>query len=176
MNLINLDSATRQFMRDEIERDIANGVLYVSPRLSARGMSEYADLLLEAADSGTPDSLASALSEHDRLNETEMSTSRSGAPIVKKVPVNAAETLAEGEFNRFYARGLCRRAIDENVETVRVYRAKLVTQPRSESEQMIGQHIDAERLIDDLRSKVGVEPALGLPPGPNSGLSVELLS
>lgn len=32
--------------------------------------------------------------------------------------------------------------------------------------------IAADRLLDDLRTHQGVEPALGLPPGPNSGLTV----
>lgn len=41
-----------------------------------------------------------------------------------KVPVTAPETLSEGEFNRFYARGLCRVAISLGIAAVQVYRAK----------------------------------------------------
>jgi hypothetical protein len=36
---------------------------------------------------------------------------RNGVPYVKRVPVNAPGILAEGEFNRFYLRGLCLAAI-----------------------------------------------------------------
>jgi hypothetical protein len=42
------------------------------------------------------------------------------------VPVTAADTLAEGEFNRFYLRGLCRRASAANMAEIEVYRAKEV--------------------------------------------------
>lgn len=37
---------------------------------------------------------------------------------------------------------------------------------------MIGKLITAEQLLQDLRTHPGVEPAMGLPPGPNSGLTV----
>jgi len=92
-----------------------------------------------------------------------------------KIPVTAPDTLAEGEFNRFYARGLCARAIDNGIKEVVVYRGKEVQQPRAESQAMIGKKIDATVLLEDLRNSPGVEPALGLPPGPNSGLTVHLL-
>lgn len=172
LNLTNLDEVTRQLMRAEIESDIASDDLYVSPRLSERGRADYPSLLLDAASGGSDVSLAIDLRAHGRLNDME-TASRGGKTFTKNVPVNAAETLAEGEFNRFYARGLCRRAIDGGQE-VRVYRAKSVAEPRSSSEQMIGKLVDAQALLDDLRESRGIEPALGLPPGPNSGLSVEL--
>ena len=57
---------------------------------------------------------------------------------------------------------------------VRVYRAKHVDNPRPESEAKIGVLVDAQKLLNDLRTNPGVEPALGIPPGPNSGLSVQL--
>jgi len=37
---------------------------------------------------------------------------------------NAHEMLAEGEFNRFYIRALCARAIEDGLPEVTVYRAK----------------------------------------------------
>lgn len=91
-----------------------------------------------------------------------------------KVPVTAPDTLAEGEFNRFYVRGLCLRAIEKGIPEMEVYRGKPVRQPRPESKAMIGKRISAQILLEDLRQSPGVEPALGLPPGPNSGLTVRL--
>jgi hypothetical protein len=88
--------------------------------------------------------------------------------------VNAHEMLAEGEFNRFYIRGVCLRAIEEGAFEVIVYRAKMAEHARAESEQKIGQRIAAEALLRDLRAHPGLDTALGLPPGPNSGLSVHL--
>ena len=55
-----------------------------------------------------------------------------------------------------------------------VYRAKEVVNPRAESVALIGKSLLAKQLLDDLRSNIGTDAALGLPPGPNSGLSVKL--
>lgn len=95
-----------------------------------------------------------------------------GGYALADVPYTAAGTLAEGEFNRFYIRGLCLRAIEENVPSLVVYRAKAVTNARSESERKIGAGVSPQSLLDDLRSHARLDTALGLPPGPNSGLSV----
>lgn len=93
-----------------------------------------------------------------------------------QVPVTAPDTLSEGEFNRYYVRGVCRRAIADRVQKVEVYRARHSDNPRQESEALIGKEIDPTALLTDLRNSQGVEPALGIPPGPNSGLCVFLPS
>ena len=36
----NLDDRTRQFMIQELERDIANGTVYISDRLNERGLGD----------------------------------------------------------------------------------------------------------------------------------------
>lgn len=174
MNLTNLDAVTRVHMRREIEGDIARGELYLSPRLSPTGLADYPDLLLAAADGGTTETFAAELAAFGRINAREMSHSKTGKVFDKAVPYDANETLAEGELNRFYARGLCARVVGAGGGQVEVYRAKAVAKPRAESEAMIGQRLDAAALLTDLRTNIGVEPALGLPPGPNSGLSVQL--
>jgi hypothetical protein len=111
-------------------------------RLTQRGRDDYPDFLLDAAENGDVASFAAALRADGRLNDTEMA-SRNGRQHSRRVPVNAPETLAEGEFNRFYARGLCRRAIDDVIEDVIIYRAKAVTSPRPESEAKIGTAVNA---------------------------------
>ncbi len=175
MNLTNFDATTRAHMRAEVESDLASGTLYVSPRLREDAVDAYVNALLEAVDGGTPQSLADAIRSQQLLKEFETAV-RSGKPHTKRVPVTAADTLAEGEVNRYYARGLCLRAIQEGIAHVRVYRAKAVHEPRPDSVAMLGRLIDAQALLNDLRASNGVEPALGLPRGPNSGLSVELPS
>ena len=173
MNLRNLDAETRHHMVAEVCRDKSAGPPYMSPRLSRRGQQDYVGLLLDAATIGTPESLCRDLKDAGRLNATEPTT-RNGMPSTKKVPYNAAETLAEGEFNRYYIRAVCLRAIKNGSSKVRVYRAKQVMNPRSESEERLGTEVDARTLLDDLRNNPGVDTALGLPAGPNSGLSVQL--
>ena len=85
------------------------------------------------------------------------------------MPSNAPETLAEGEFNRFYIRGLCRRAVEENVAQLVIYRAKTVTHARPESERRIGATVSPGALLADLRQNVGVDTVLGVPAGPEFG-------
>jgi len=172
LRLENLDDRTRKFMLDELELDVANGTLYISPRLNQSGEMEYEKLLRKSIECGDDSSLTDDL--RTKMKLTEQRQKPKGGITVAKVPVTAADTLAEGEFNRFYARGLCRRAIADGVQAVEVYRTKQVTNPRTESQAMIGKKIEARALLEDLRTHPGVEPALGLPPGPNSGLSVRL--
>ncbi len=174
MNLVNLDQKTRDLMVKEINQDIAASRLYMSPRLNASGQSQYPALLKKAAQSHDETWLAQQIRIEGLLNTTETKKTPSGGITTAKVPVTAPDTLAEGEFNRFYCRGMCARAIEEGKQQVRVYRAKPVSNPRPESQAKVGTLVDAHKLLNDLRTSQGVEPSLGIPPGPNSGLSVQL--
>lgn len=175
LNLVDLDEQTRRYMQMELEDDIANNQLYVSTRLSPQGEVDWPVLLRTAIVSGDDRTLTRELRAGGRLNAYESRRTPSGGMTSAKVPVTAPETLAEGEFNRYYMRGLCRRVLEENLGVVTVYRAKQVGRPRSESEQLIGQQVDPQQLLEDLRINIGTDTALGLPAGPNSGLSVRLL-
>jgi hypothetical protein len=169
-----LDDRTRKLMLAEIEQDIASKKLYLSDNLSPQGRIEYAGLLKGATVNGNDETLAQELST--RLNSHEKprqlkSGELSKPPIMR---VNAHEMLAEGEFNRFYMRAICARVIEDGIKSVVVYRAKEVANARSASEEMLGKHMPPEALLQDLRTNPGVDTALGLPPGPNSGLCIRL--
>ena len=174
LQLAKLDARTRMLMVEELERDVASGSLYLSSRLTDQGRLEWPFILRAAMENGDDSSLAGHLRAPGRLNATETRRRPKGGVTIADVPVTAPENLAEGEFNRYYARGLCLRAIADGIPEVEVCRAKEVRQPRPESTAMIGTRLDAAALLEDLRTHQGVEPALGLPPGPNSGLSVQL--
>ncbi|MCL7988752.1 hypothetical protein M8998_12455 [Sphingobacterium sp. lm-10] len=137
-----------------------------------KGTEVYAQLLLDAASSGNEQSLATALKENNCFAEKEPRNGKNGVNYVK-IPHTANQTLAESEFNRFYIRGLALKAI-ETQQALTIYRAKHAENPRSESEIMVGKQVNAEKLLNDLRNNIGVDTILGLPPGPNSGLSVRL--
>lgn len=170
----NLDGATRRFMAEEIAMDVANGTIYISNYLNAQGCESWPRLIREAAQTVTDDSLAAAI-VNDRCLKTHVEKrTPSGGMTTAKVPYTAHETMGEGEFNRYFARGLCRRAIDEGVPALEVYRAKAVMQPRAASEAKLGMLVDPNSILADLRATQGVEPALGLPPGPNSGLTLRI--
>ncbi|GIJ80357.1 hypothetical protein [Micromonospora phaseoli] len=173
MDLHDLNDATRAAMIEEAEADIKAGALYMSRRLNGRGTSRWPQVLLDAIRSGDPASLAICIQAEALLVSREISY-RNGKPYEKKVPINAAETLAEGEFVRFYMRAVCIQALGLGAK-VRVYRAKFVMNPRRESEAKIGSVIDPAELLEDLRRNIGVDTFLGLPPGPNSGLCVRLI-
>lgn len=174
LRLTNLDDRTRRLMLDEIESDLTSGKLYLSERLSPSGHLVYPDFLREAARAGDDSTLAAKLRGPGMLNDREEKRKPTGGTTWAKVPVTAPETLAEGEFNRFYLRGLCCRVLEDGGQELEIYRAKVVASPRPDSQAKIGTKIDAKRLLEDLRTHVGVDTALGLPPGPNSGLSARI--
>jgi hypothetical protein len=170
----NLDEATRRFMIEEIQFDVARDAIYLSSYLNQRAQGNWLDYLLEAATSGHDDSLATVLRKNNSFNATTTRQQASGKIITARVPFNAAEVLAESEFNRFYVRGLSRLAIDQKIPRLEVYRAKAVAQPRAESQRLIGLLCDPEVLLIDVRASIGVETALGVPPGPGSGITVRI--
>jgi hypothetical protein len=167
-----LDAGVRGAMVGELERDQQNGTLYISPRLTVQGGQAWPQILREAVEHHEDDWIASTLREKGYVKAEEQRAKPKGGYTTAKVPHTAPDTLAEGEFNRFYARGLCVQVLESGGAEVEVYRGKEVANPRPESEAMIGRRLPAQQLLEDLRSSPGVETALGLPQGPNSGLSI----
>lgn len=171
-NFLDLEQNVRELMLSEVEYDVKNNKLYLSKRFSVDGQTQYLDLLKEAIKNGTEESLGRSLAIPGFFNSEETRNTQKGT-ITAKIPVDAPFIFAEGEFNRFYMRSACLKAITESKE-VEVYRAKDVANARTESQMKIGQKINPKNLLEDLRKNVGVDTALGLPPGPNSGLSIKI--
>lgn len=169
-----LDRTTRRHMRAEFYLDLTESRVHLSERLNASGRLMFPVALESAIERGDDASLAESLREGGFIREWEESHTRGGKAVPKHVPWNAADTIAEEAFNRYFMRGIARRALEEGVNRVEVYRAKEVSKPRSESDAKLGAIVDARRLLEDLRAHPGDKPELGIPPGPNSGLSVRL--
>jgi hypothetical protein len=170
-----LDDITRRYMLEEIDMDIRADTIYRSPWLSQTGQGRWPDMLRASAVNGTDASLADQIRNSGLINRTAQRKAPKGyGTVTYNVPITAPETMAEGEFNRYYARGLCRRAIDSGLSRLEVYRAKAVLNPRAESEEKIGLLVDPTAILTDLRVSQGVETALGIPPGPNSGISLRI--
>jgi len=166
-SFVNLDDKTRSYMIAEFEADQKGGRLYMSNRLSDAGKTAYPGLLKTALETHDEHWLTAQIDPH--MVEYEIVQGKS-----KKVPHTANETLAESEFNRFYIRGVCLRAIAEGILSVVVYRAKSVTHPRAESEAKVGTSVPTAQLLAEIRSNKWIENSLGIPSNPNSGLSVRL--
>ena len=124
---------------------------------------------------GTDASLANQIRINACLNDTFQRRNPRGGFTTVTMPVNAPETLAEGEFNRFYIRGVCIRALSLHRDVI-IYRAKAVDQPRPESAVRVGVTLNPLQVLEDLRGNVGVDTVLGVPGGPNSGLSVRMVT
>jgi hypothetical protein len=167
-----LDPITRRAMVEELDRDIAEGTMHVSPRLRPMAVDEYQHLLRDALryyDDLWLEERAAPL-----LVDFETRRTPRGEVTTAHLPEGAARVLAEGDFNLYYMRGVCRRAIAEGIPDVEVYRARLSLEPRTESSALEGTRINAEQLLADLRAPTPealAAPRLGRP---NSGLSVRL--
>ncbi|WP_114192497.1 hypothetical protein [Edaphovirga cremea] len=172
LNYLDLDNNTRKFMMEEIQYDKDNDNFYRSNYLTPHGKEQWPSLLEEsiAHDDAW---LEKQIQRRGLLAQYHTRKKPTGGTTQAKVPVTAAATLAEGEFNRLYARGLCARVIEEGGQTVEVYRARASVNPRPESQAIIGKNFIARDIIHDLRTHPGVDSALGVPQGPNSGISIK---
>ncbi len=172
INFKQLDARTRAFMAQEVEGDVSRGSFYFSKRFNDRGRQEYPSLLLEAVKCHDDDWLALQLYARGCLNHGEIKHLPKEILAVAWVPATAGVTIAEGEFNRYYMRAVCRAALEDGIPAVVVYRGKAAARPRPESEGMIGKKIPAGALLDDLRAVPGSRSRFGIPAGPNSGLTI----
>jgi len=166
-NLAHLDSVTRAYMLAELDSDLKTDTLAFSRDFSEHGRNAYSLVLREALTDGHVHTLEAA------LNPTFFNPERTdkNGKVTRLNLADSAAKFAGGEFNRFYLRGLCLRAIAECVAELVVYRAKAPANPRPESEAMIGKRLLATDLLADLRANKGFGTYLGVPMGPHSGLS-----
>jgi hypothetical protein len=169
----NLDPTTRRYALAELEQDQASGAFHISERLRPEGVGEYQRLLHEALRYYDD----RWLEEHasDLLAESESRRTRSGGTTTARIPQMAARMLAEGDFNRYYMRGVALRAIEEGRQILEVYRARLSMEPRPESAELEGRRIPAAELLDHLRGPLSADPSVAPLGRTNSGLSVRLV-
>jgi hypothetical protein len=168
----NLDAVTRQHMLDESQL----GGHYISPRLTNLGRTNWVSLFDQAIELHNDDWLAGQLLDRCYMADSEQYT-RNGVTRSRQInKPHSAMMLAEGEFNRYYLRGLCRRATAEGATALQIYRGKQVAVPRPESEAKLGTMISVTGLLEALRRHdfVSVDAAFAIPNGPNSGLTARL--
>lgn len=165
----NLDEVTRRYMLIEVEEAIKASQLYLSQRFTTLGREQYPALLREAVRTGNENSLTTAILQKQLLVEQEPYGTNT-----RRVPASAARTFAEGQFNAFYMRGVCHRALQAGGE-VEVYRAKEVITTHPISKYQEGQRLDPQQVLRLLRhSPSGRDRGPVVPAGFNSGLSLRL--
>ncbi|MDA3780416.1 MAG: hypothetical protein PF487_09405 [Bacteroidales bacterium] len=167
-NFLNLTSAIREKMLLEVNQDIKLNKLYISDRLNIHGKKIYTNILINCIKNGNEIDFEKNLCSGNYFNQSEYRKEKQ-----VKVPSNAPKLLAQSEFNRFYIRAICLQAIEDGSNEVEIYRARESSWSRSESEMKIGSKIEANILLDDLRSNIGQEPKIL--PEVNSGLSIKLI-
>jgi hypothetical protein len=169
----NLDPTTRRYALAELDHDIASGAFHISDRLRPEAVGEYQRLLHEAIRYYDD----RWLEEHagDLLVETESRRTRSGGTTTARVPQMATRMLAEGDFNRYYMRGVALRAIEEGRQILEVYRARLSMEPRPESAELEGRRVPAAEVLAHLRGPMSADPGVAPLGRTNSGLSVKLV-
>ncbi len=162
-NFKNLTKVFREKALQELESDYNDGKIYYSGRLNHNGKENFVDAFRNAISTGDEEEFENSIT--GIMNKTEVVNG-----MIKKVPSNAAQLLAQGEFNRYYIRGLCLWALENGVYELEVYRARESSWRRPESEARIGGKLDTSKLLDDLRTNIGKQPQYL--PEVNSGLSV----
>jgi len=166
-----LDASTRGLMTEEIQKAQAANQLYFSTRFTNSGHTRWPEWLLEAARGHDEHWLAYQLEAAVAMQPPKTKPKPTGGYTVAHVPDTAAETMAEGQFNRFYIAAICRRAIADSQETVTIYRAKHRGEPRQESRALEGTTRSAKQLLAEVRSKDQSLKCDLLKP--NSGLSID---
>ncbi len=167
-NFQNLDDLTRTLMIAEIESDIEKGGLYTSRYLTETGAKQWGQLLISAVGDGGPKWLIRELSR-GRMKRSA-TYERQGRTITKTIVLWDAENLACSEFNRFYMRALCKRAILEGTQLT-VYRAKSVSTPRADSYSLIGTIVEPFSMYEGLLNFENAQR----PFAPGSGLSLRII-
>jgi len=170
-NFTKLDERTRALAIEEIKRAENSSNLYLSARFNDAGTHGWVTWLTEAAQDHDEHWLAYQLETSGAMKHLEERAKPKGGYTVAHVPDTAAETMAEGQFNRFYMAAVCRRAIEDGNSNIRIYRAKRRGEPRPESKALEGTSRNANALLQELRSK-GLSLKCDLLK-PNSGLSIE---
>ena len=169
----NLDPTTRRYAITELDADLTTGAFHASERLRPTAIAEYQRYLHEAIRYYDD----RWLEEHasDLLVDFEHRRTRSGGQTTARVPDMAARMLTEGDFNRYYMRGVAMRAIAENRDVVEVYRARLSMEPRSASAQLEGRRLPAPQVLQYLRGQPTGDSTVTALGRPNSGLSIRLV-
>lgn len=168
----NLDETTRAAMLEAIDEAEHSNNIYYSTRFNEAGGRQWPQLLRQAAREHNEHWLAYQLEANGLMKDFEGAHRPTGGYMMKHVPHTAAETMAEGQFNRFYILGLCKRARSEGVSHLVVYRARESADPRPESQTLD----DARLSVDEIESQLKETKASFKSPlvKPNSGLSVRL--
>jgi hypothetical protein len=165
-----MDETTRHFMLAEFDAEEASGRPYRARGLSIKGLSVFHDLMREAIQSGTEETLIAALSNPAYWDRHEIFY-RDGRPRTRRINVpQTAERLGLTEFNTWYVRGLARRLLEEGEKESQIYRGASPRGVHDTCHLQDGQIVSVEDVYQGHRVGYWPEPgdpeSLSVPAGP----------
>lgn len=167
LNYTQLTETTRRFMMQEFEQ----GGHYLSPRLNEAGRARWLPLLKDALQYHTDLWLERELMRRGCLTATEyLKSTITGKTVTRAVNrEQIAKVLAEGEYNRFYLRGLCLAARTRSYSHLIVTQGRLIPNAPEAIKKPVGRAVEVSGLLEILRHNnyKSVGPALGMPDGLN---------
>lgn len=168
VELPDLDPRTRRLMLAELARDLeGRGARLHSALLSARGRADWPELLREALGERDAAWLEEELLRHGRLSGVEPRAGEQGGSSLVRATHPAAAAIAR-EFERYYARAVCRRALDAGHGVVEVY--PTTTARTAPGQVPTGRLMNARLVLTELRwHPSDVRPPSGVP-GPGIGV------
>ena len=169
----NLDPTTRRYAIEGLDWDLANDTFHVSERLRPTAIDNYKRFRRDALR--YYDDLWLEERASDLIVEVETRRRKSGGTTTARIPEMATRMLVEGDFNRYYMRGVSRRAIEEQRGVVEVYRARLSLDARPESAEIEGARLSPQDVLNWLRGQPSADSPATRLGRPNSGLSVRLV-
>lgn len=169
MNYASLDPELRQAMLAELDADVAAGRVYLSPRLNFAGEEHWEPLLRAAVERHDACWLAENLEAYKYLRKTEKQRF-----VTARIPFEAPQTLADSEFNRYYSRALCQRALAANQTHVVVRAGRDLSQAPEKARELVGRSFAASELHASLQTAKSVDEALKLRCFEPTGLTVAL--
>jgi len=167
-----LDPATRLEMVAAINEAQSTGNIYESARFNQAGRDQWLTLLLEAAESHDEHWLAFQLEAKAMMKDFEGANTPSG-----DTRSSTFRTLRHRRWPMVNSIGsislaFCRKARATGHTHLVVYRAQAVTEPRPESQALVGTTMSIDGIETQLKdTKLSFKSPLVKP---NSGLSVRL--
>lgn len=145
----------RRLMLHELLWSFEHKAVYSSKHLTESGRDLYPQLLAQALESGSPNSLCDALN--------------SAGLWQADAPRNSVQTFAWDEFNKYYMRALCRWILEHTGYEAVVVRGRHSEVHRNSSDGHINRPRDAAGLLQQLRRRPSINPF-----GANSGLTLAI--
>jgi hypothetical protein len=164
LNYAQLNETIRRFMMQEFEQ----GGHYISPRLNEGGRARWIGLLKDALQYHTDVWLERELIRRNCFQATEYLKSTMGKTVTRAVNRDQlAKTLAEGEYNRYYLRGLCLAAKSRGYTHLIVSQGRIIPNAPPASRKSVGTPVEIGQLLNALRTNSfkHVDSALGAPDG-----------